>query len=202
MMPTEQADRIARVYSAVGIGRELRTSNFLLALMAAAAEHYRNEAEDRIEELEGAAEIVSEEFEGDCWKAVRTLLERVGWTDFSEGVTAQDACEIIGDAIHESRARAQALTAERDGLREARDQEDIGPPTPLGALKFRMEQGGHTQNDLAKLIGNRARASEILSGKRALSKAQIATLADAWGIPARSLLGPTPPAPHSDEAGS
>ena len=96
----------------------------------------------------------------------------------------------------------EALTAERDGLREARDQEDIGPPTPLGALKFRMEQGGHTQNDLAKLIGNRARASEILSGKRALSKAQIATLADAWGIPARSLLGPTPPAPHSDGAGS
>lgn len=31
-------DRIKRVYSAVGLGRELRTPNFLLALMAACAE--------------------------------------------------------------------------------------------------------------------------------------------------------------------
>lgn len=68
--------------------------------------------------------------------------------------------------------------------------EEIGPPTPLAALKFRMEQGGHTQTDLAKLLGSRSKAAEILSGKRSLSKAQIATLSDAWGIPARSLLGP------------
>jgi len=67
---------------------------------------------------------------------------------------------------------------------------EIGPPTPLDALKFRMEQGGHSQTDFAKLIGNRSHASEILAGKRSLSKAMIATLADEWGIPARSLLGP------------
>lgn len=69
------------------------------------------------------------------------------------------------------------------------DDEEIGPPTPLGALRFRMEQGGHTQADLAKLLGSRARASEILAGTRTLSKAQIRLLNDEWGIPARSLLG-------------
>lgn len=65
-----------------------------------------------------------------------------------------------------------------------------GPPTPLGALKFRMEQAGYTQADLARVIGHRGHASEILAGKRDLSKAHIVALADTWGIPARSLLGP------------
>lgn len=77
-------------------------------------------------------------------------------------------------------------------------EEEIGPPTPLGALKFRMEQGAHSQSDFAKLIGNRSHASEILAGKRSLSKAMIATLADEWGIPARSLLGPGITASLSD----
>lgn len=177
MMPTEQADRIARVYSAVGIGRELRTSNFLLALMAAAAEHYRNEAEDRIEELEGAAEIVSEEFEGDCWKAVRTLLERVGWTDFSEGVTAQDACEIIGDAIRESRSQAQALTAERDGL-QTRVGELEGALKPFAEACAESDEGTPHDNTTAWETGM---AMGVTHGDFRQ---------------ARALL--TPPAPHSD----
>jgi len=71
---------------------------------------------------------------------------------------------------------------------------EIGPPTPLGALRFRMEQGGHTQADLARLLGSRSRAAEVLSGKRSLSKAQIRRLVDEWGIPAESLLGCAAPA--------
>lgn len=67
---------------------------------------------------------------------------------------------------------------------------EADPPTPLGALMFRMEQAGYTQADLARVIGHRAHASEILAGKRQLSKAHIAALVDTWGIPARSLLGP------------
>lgn len=75
---------------------------FLLALMAACANASILEMEDqdeRIRELEAAAEIVSEEFEKDCWVAVRRLLQRIGHTDFSEGVTANDACDLIWDAI-------------------------------------------------------------------------------------------------------
>jgi len=72
---------------------------------------------------------------------------------------------------------------------------DIDYPTPLGALRFRMEQGGHTQADLAKLIGSRSHAAEILAGKRSLSKTHIRHLSDEWGIPARSLLGPAKRSP-------
>jgi HTH-type transcriptional regulator/antitoxin HigA len=65
----------------------------------------------------------------------------------------------------------------------------IAPPTPLEALRFRMEQSGRTQADLAALLNSRSRASEILSGRRALSLDQIRTLHRAWGIPVASLVG-------------
>lgn len=68
--------------------------------------------------------------------------------------------------------------------------EEMEPPSPLAAIRFRMEQGGHSQADFARLIGSRSRAAEILNGKRSLSKTHIRLLVDKWGIPARSLLGP------------
>lgn len=95
--------------------------------------------------------------------------------------------EPVGTNLFNANQAAAMVRHMIEGLPD--EGEDIGPPTPLGALKFRMEQGGYTQPDLAKLIGSRARASEILAGRRELSKAQIAILADTWDIPARSLLG-------------
>ena len=66
--------------------------------------------------------------------------------------------------------------------------ESILKVDPISALKFRMEQAGYTQSDLAKLIGSRGRASEILNGKREMSKAHIRLISSAWGIPVESLL--------------
>ena len=45
----------------------------------------------------------------------------------------------------------------------------IDPPDPIAAIQFRMEQQGLTRKDLEPLIGSRARVSEVLTGKRALS---------------------------------
>jgi len=69
------------------------------------------------------------------------------------------------------------------------DHYPMPPPKPVDALRFRMEQGGHTQADLAHLLGSRSRASEILAGKRDLTLDQIRTLHKAWGIPIASLVG-------------
>jgi HTH-type transcriptional regulator/antitoxin HigA len=44
-------------------------------------------------------------------------------------------------------------------------------------LKYLMQESGMTQADLARLLGNRAVASLILSGKRELSKTHIRKLA-------------------------
>ena len=45
-------------------------------------------------------------------------------------------------------------------------------PDPIEAIKFRMEQLGYTQGDLANIVGLKSRASEILSRKRTKSKRQ------------------------------
>jgi len=61
--------------------------------------------------------------------------------------------------------------------------------TPLEAIKFRMEQLGKKQPDLARLLDSRSRASEILNGKaKRLSVAQLRKLHTEWKIPADILL--------------
>lgn len=52
----------------------------------------------------------------------------------------------------------------------------IGMPDPIEAIKFRMEQLGYNQNDLAEIIGLKSRASEILNRKRKLSLEMIRKL--------------------------
>lgn len=61
-------------------------------------------------------------------------------------------------------------------------------PDPIEAIKFRMEQQGLTTSDLAKVLGGRNRASEVLNHKRSLSLAMIRNLHKQWHIPAETLL--------------
>lgn len=65
----------------------------------------------------------------------------------------------------------------------------IEPPSPIDAIKFRMEQGGLTQTDLVPFIGSRSRVSEVLAGKRALNLRMIRALHEGLGIPLASLVG-------------
>jgi HTH-type transcriptional regulator/antitoxin HigA len=52
-----------------------------------------------------------------------------------------------------------------------------------------MEQMGYTQADLARLLGSRSRASEIMTGSiKHLSLNQIRRLHDQWHIPAEALI--------------
>ena len=64
----------------------------------------------------------------------------------------------------------------------------IESPKPVEAIKFRMDQLGLEQKDLAKILGSKSRASEILSGKRSLSLRQIKLLYKKLGIPAEILI--------------
>ena len=47
---------------------------------------------------------------------------------------------------------------------------------PVGALRFVMEDRGLKPADLASVLGSRAKAYEILSGKRSISKEQAKRL--------------------------
>lgn len=66
----------------------------------------------------------------------------------------------------------------------------IGLPDPIEAIKFRMEQLGYNQVDLAKVVGLKSRASEILNKRRKLSLDMIRQLHDKLNIPTDVLIQP------------
>lgn len=69
-------------------------------------------------------------------------------------------------------------------------QHPLYPPSPVEAIKFRMEQGGLTVKDLAPSIGKPNRVYEVLNGKRPLTLAMIRNLHRNLGIPLESLIRP------------
>ena len=66
--------------------------------------------------------------------------------------------------------------------------EPMGYPDPVAAIEFRMEQAGLSPRDLIPFIGSRAKVSEVLSGKRAITMPMARALHDHLGIPADVLL--------------
>ncbi len=64
----------------------------------------------------------------------------------------------------------------------------IGMPDPIEAIKFRMEQMGYNQTDLANIVGLKSRASEILNKKRKLSLEMIRNLHERLRIPTDVLI--------------
>jgi HTH-type transcriptional regulator/antitoxin HigA len=64
----------------------------------------------------------------------------------------------------------------------------ISNPDPIEAIQFRMEQMGYEQNDLAKLIGLKSRASEILNRKIKLTLDMIRKISTVLKIPTEILI--------------
>ncbi|MFZ4633735.1 MAG: helix-turn-helix domain-containing protein [Saprospiraceae bacterium] len=61
-------------------------------------------------------------------------------------------------------------------------------PLPLDAIRFRMEQLGLSESELIRILGNRSRKSEILSGKRKLSLQMIRRISQELNISADVLI--------------
>ena len=61
---------------------------------------------------------------------------------------------------------------------------------PIDVLNHAIEEFGHTQPELAELLGSRSRASEILSRRRALTVDIIHKISQAWKISADLLVRP------------
>jgi HTH-type transcriptional regulator / antitoxin HigA len=61
---------------------------------------------------------------------------------------------------------------------------------PIDVLQYAIEELGHSQAELAELLGSRSRASEILLRRRALTVDMIHRIGEAWKIPADLLVRP------------
>ena len=64
----------------------------------------------------------------------------------------------------------------------------IDLPDPVEAIKFRMDQMNLTRKDMEKMIGSRARVSEVLNRRRGLSLNMIRSLHSNLHIPLESLI--------------
>lgn len=61
---------------------------------------------------------------------------------------------------------------------------------PVDVLRYAIDELGHTQSELAEIIGSRSRASEILSRRRPLTLEMIQRITASWKIPADLLVRP------------
>lgn len=68
----------------------------------------------------------------------------------------------------------------------------IGMPSPVDAIEFFMDQNGLTKADMVQYLGSPSKVSEVLNGKRVLSKTMIRKLVEGLGIPAEILLEVNP----------
>ena len=59
---------------------------------------------------------------------------------------------------------------------------EFGESSPVETLQFLMEQRGLRQRDVVHLFGSSGVASEVVNGKRAISKKQARTLADFFHV--------------------
>lgn len=62
---------------------------------------------------------------------------------------------------------------------------------PIDLLNYAIEELGHSQAELAELLGSRSRASELLNRKRPLTVEMIHKISEAWKIPADLLVKPS-----------
>lgn len=107
-----------------------------------------------------------------------------------------EACERIYTLINSTEKAISPETPEGEELEllsflvEKYEQEHypIEAPTPIEAIKFRMEQMNLKQVDIAPLLGGKTRVSEVLNGKRALTLKMIILLNRYLGIPLESLM--------------
>lgn len=61
---------------------------------------------------------------------------------------------------------------------------------PVDVLQYAIEELGHTQAELAKILGSRSRASEVLGRRRSLTLEMIQKITAHWRIPADLLVQP------------
>ena len=67
----------------------------------------------------------------------------------------------------------------------------IDTADPIDLLNYVIEELGHSQVELAELLGSRSRASELINRKRPLTVEMIHKISEAWKIPADLLVKPS-----------
>ena len=106
------------------------------------------------------------------------------------------ACERVYEIIHSSNKPINPNSKAGEELELIsllidnfeREYHNVEPPSPIEAIKFRMEQMNLKQSDIALLFGGKTRVSEVLNGRRHLTLKMITLLHKYLEIPLESLI--------------
>ncbi len=110
--------------------------------------------------------------------------------DHRAAVAEIEACWGATEGTEEG-DRLDVLLALVDAYEEKRWPIDLDENfDPIDVLNHAIEELGHTQAELAVLLGSRSRASEVLVRRRALTVDMIHKISKAWKIPADLLVRP------------
>jgi len=104
-------------------------------------------------------------------KAINRIGELIG-VDPAPGSPVADELEVLAHLVEDYEKK----------------NHDIGLPSPLEAIRFRMEQQNLRPRDLVPYLGSASRVSEVLGGKRQLSLEMIRKLNNGLGIPTEVLI--------------
>jgi HTH-type transcriptional regulator/antitoxin HigA len=107
-------------------------------------------------------------------KVIRTEAENEHY------ISALYALEQKRSPTREEKELADLLTLLIEDFEEKRYQ--LPRAAPLQALSFLMEQHGLKQKDLVDIFGTRSVVSEVMSGKRELTKEQIRRLSQRFHV--------------------
>jgi HTH-type transcriptional regulator / antitoxin HigA len=97
--------------------------------------------------------------------------------DAAEGTPEEDMLDILVTLVEIYEERRWPLNSRRRF-------------DPVDVLRYAIEDLGHTQADLSRIIGARARASEVLGRRRPLTLPMIQKIVANWKIPADLLIRP------------
>lgn len=105
----------------------------------------------------------------------RALAEIEALWDVDAGASEADRLEVLAVLVEDYESRNFSID---------------GDLSSVEVLRLAITEMGHTQAELAEILGSRSRASEILAGKRGLTTDAVYRIGRAWGIPADMLVRP------------
>ena len=119
------------------------------------------------------------------YRAYLAEVDRLAIDDPVPGTSAGDRLELLAKLVEDY---------EKERYKFKR-------PDPLTAIRFRMEEQGLRQKDLAPMLGGKNRVSEVLAGKRPLTLAMVRALNYSLHISAELLIREPGPAPYGRRTG-
>src|ERR1700728_551013 len=109
-------------------------------------------------------------------KVIRSEAENERFTRLLEDVDGRH-----GSLTRAERELADLVTLLIENFEDQRYR--LPRASPLEALRFLMDQHGLRQKDVFDVFGTRSVASEVLSGRRELSKEHIRRLSERFSVP-------------------